>query len=219
MLVLGLLLVLGAAVITVGAFFDAGETATVEVLGQTLTTTAAGVFVIGALTMLMFLVGVWALMASMTRSRRKRSQRKEAKARHRDSVKSLEEERETLRLENERLAEQLKSRQGAAAGAGAAGAAGGAATAGSTSHDDYSTDRTRHDRDGDGVNDRAETTGTTGHRSLMDRVTGRHESAPAATGSGASYDSNDAHRSDRVIDQDTDLRANESTTSSRHRDI
>ena len=49
MLVLGLLLILGAAVITAGAFFDAGETATVEVLGQTSTTTAAGVFVIGAL--------------------------------------------------------------------------------------------------------------------------------------------------------------------------
>ena len=113
MLVLGLLLILGAGVITAGALLDAGETATVEVLGQTLTTTAAGVFVIGALTMLVFLLGVWALMASMSRGRRKRAERKQARNRHRDSVKSLEEERETLRLENERLAEQLKGRQGA----------------------------------------------------------------------------------------------------------
>ena len=100
MLVLGLLLILGAAVITAGAFFDAGETATVEVLGQTLTTTAAGVFVIGALTMLVFLLGVWCLMAAMSRGRRKRQERKAAKSQHRDSVRSLEEERESLRLEN-----------------------------------------------------------------------------------------------------------------------
>jgi hypothetical protein len=218
MLVLGLLLVLGAAVITVGAFVDAGESATVEILGQTLTTTAAGVFVIGALTMLMFLLGVWALKASMSRSRRKRMERKTARSRHRDSVKSLEEERESLRLENERLAEQLRTREGATAGAGAAGA-GGAATAGAMSHDDYSTDRSSHDRHGEGGHDGLETTGTAGHRSFMDRVTGRHESEPATTGSGATYDSTDSQRSDRVIDQDSDLRTNESTTSSRNRDI
>lgn len=225
MLVLGLLLVLGAAVITVGAFFDAGETATVEVLGQTLTTTAAGVFVIGALTMLMFLLGVWALMASMSRSRRKRSERKQARSRHRDSVRSLEEERESLRQENERLAEQLAERQRAGAATGAAG--GGAATAGAMSHDDHSTDRSRmHDRDGDGMDDRTEHTGrteTAGHRSLMDRMTGRHDAATTGTsGSGSHYaespgTADDGHRSDRVIDQDTDLRANESTNSGQRR--
>ncbi len=228
MLVLGLLLILGAGVITAGALLDAGETATVEVLGQTLTTTAAGVFVIGALTMLVFLLGVWALMASMSRGRRKRVERKQARNRHRDSVKSLEEERETLRLENERLAEQLKSRQGATAGAAGAGAAGGAAAAGGMSRDDYSTDRTMHDRDGDGVDDRAESSrstsaaGAAGQRSFMDRVTGRHGSEPATTGSGAStgsYDSTGDHRTDRVIDHDTDLRSDESTTTSRNREI
>ena len=223
MLVLGLLLILGAGVITAGALLDAGETATVEILGQTLTTTAAGVFVIGALTMLVFLVGVWALMASMSRGRRKRVERKQARNRHRDSVKSLEEERETLRLENERLAEQLKSRQGATTGAGAAG---GAAAAGGMSRDDYSTDRTMHDRDGDGVDDRAESSrstsaaGAAGQRSFMDRVTGRHGSEPATTGSSTgSYDSTGDHRTDRVIDHDTDLRSDESTTTSRNREI
>ena len=223
MLVLGLLLILGAGVITAGALLDAGETATVEILGQTLTTTAAGVFVIGALTMLVFLVGVWALMASMSRGRRKRVERKQARNRHRDSVKSLEEERETLRLENERLAEQLKSRQGATTGAGAAG---GAAAAGGMSRDDYSTDRTMNDRDGDGVDDRAESSrstsaaGAAGQRSFMDRVTGRHGSEPATTGSSTgSYDSTGDHRTDRVIDHDTDLRSDESTTTSRNREI
>lgn len=235
MLVLGLLLILGAAVVTAGALLDAGETATVEILGQTLTTTAAGVFVIGALTMLVFLVGVWALMASLSRGRRKRAERKQARSRHRDSVKSLEEERETLRLENERLAEQLKSRQGAAAGAGAAGGATAGAMSHDGSHDGHSTDRSAaatHDRDGDGVDDRTESRGThsaagaEGQRSFMDRVTGRHhETQPAGTGTGsygsgstAGSDSTDGHRTDRVIDHDTDLRTDESSTS-RHREI
>lgn len=113
MLVLGLLLIVAAAVVAVGAIYDAGEEATVEILGQVITTTAAGVFVAGALTMLMFLVGVWALMSSMSRARRKRSERKEAKARQRESVAELEEERAALRAENERLSERLAGGTGA----------------------------------------------------------------------------------------------------------
>jgi len=60
MLILGLLLIIAAALVTVGAIYDAGETATVEILGQTITTTAAGVFIAGLATMLLFLLGVWA---------------------------------------------------------------------------------------------------------------------------------------------------------------
>lgn len=109
MLVLGLLLIIGAALITVGAIYDAGETATVEILGQTLTTTAAGVFLAGMATMLLFLIGVWALSASMGRARRKRAERRAAKRDQRDSVERLEQERAALREENERLARQLAS--------------------------------------------------------------------------------------------------------------
>jgi ABC-type nickel/cobalt efflux system permease component RcnA len=219
MLVLGLLLILGAALITVGAFFDAGETATVEILGQTLTTTAAGVFVIGAATMLVFLVGVWCLMAAMSRGRRKRAERKQARSQHRDSVRSLEEERESLRLENERLAEQLQSREHAGAGAGTAAAAG---TAGAVGGAAAAHDR-EHDRDHDGVDDRTEP----GHRSFMDRVTGRHDSA--STGSSTTSSSttdptgptgtaaDEGYRSDRVIDHETDLREHDST--GQHRQV
>jgi len=54
----------------------------------------------------------------------------------------------------------------------------------------------------------------------MDRVTGRHGSEPATTGSSTgSYDSTGDHRTDRVIDHDTDLRSDESTTTSRNREI
>ena len=211
MLVLGLLLIAGAAVVTVGAFFDAGETATVEILGQTLSTTAAGVFVIGAMTMLVFLLGVWCLMAGASRGRRKRLERKQARAQHRDSVRSLEEERESLRLENERLAEQLSSREGATAGtAGAAGAAGGTAAAYG-----HAGDRD-HDRDHDGVDDRTEP----GQRSFLDRVTGRNDTTTQTTDTTPTTGTtDDGYRSDRVIDQDTDLRSHESSTSGHHRDI
>jgi ABC-type nickel/cobalt efflux system permease component RcnA len=219
MLVLGLLLIAGAALITVGAFFDAGETATVEILGQTLSTTAAGVFVIGAMTMLVFLLGVWCLMAGMTRSRRKRVERKQARTQHRDSVRSLEDERETLRLENERLAEQLRAREHAGATAGTAGAAGAAGAAGGAA----ATDRD-HDHDHDGVDDRTEP----GHRSFMDRVTGRHDSG-STTGSTSESTagstvptgtaSDDGHSSDRVIDHETDLRAHDSTSTGHHREV
>ena len=113
MLVLGLLLIIGAALITVGAIFDAGESATVEILGQTLSTTAAGVFVAGAVTMLMFLVGVWAVSASFGRARRKRAERKAAKQEHKQSLARLEEERVALREENERLARELAERRAA----------------------------------------------------------------------------------------------------------
>lgn len=107
MLVLGLLLIAAASVVTVGALYDGGESATVEILGRSYETTVAGVFVVGAVTALVFMIGVWALMAGMGRSRRKRVERKEARARQRESVRSLEEERAELRAENERLSEQL----------------------------------------------------------------------------------------------------------------
>jgi hypothetical protein len=127
MLALGLLLILGAVALTVGAVYDGGDPATVEILGQSLSTTVAGVFFTGAATMLLFLMGVWLLSASMGRARRKRAERKEAKARQRDSLTRLEEERVALRAENERLAEELAQRRGGqAATAGTGGAAAGA---------------------------------------------------------------------------------------------
>lgn len=111
MFVLGLLLILAAALVTFGALVDAGETATVEILGQTITTTAAGVFVAGLVTMLMFLIGLWAMSASFGRARRKRAERKAARRDHAQSLQRLEEERAALREENERLARELAERQ------------------------------------------------------------------------------------------------------------
>ncbi|HEX6918727.1 MAG TPA: hypothetical protein VF314_00700 [Actinomycetes bacterium] len=107
MLLIGLLLILAAVGITVGAVYDGGDPVTVEVLGRSTDTTVAGVFFAGAATMLLFMVGAWALQSSMGRARRRRAERRELRERHHDSVARLEEERTALRAENERLAEQL----------------------------------------------------------------------------------------------------------------
>jgi hypothetical protein len=106
MLVLGLLLILLAGGLTVSAAYDGSRSATVHLLGYSFDTTVAGVFFTGAGTMLLLLLGVWLLTASMGRARRRRAERKQRKARHRESVTQLERERNELRAENERLAQE-----------------------------------------------------------------------------------------------------------------
>jgi ABC-type nickel/cobalt efflux system permease component RcnA len=127
MLALGLLFILGAAAVTAGAVYDGGESVTFELLGQSIGTTISGVFMAGFATMLVFILGVWMLTSGMARGRRKRLARKETRARQRESVTQIEEERAQLRAENEQLQERLArdSRPtvpGAAAGAGTAAA-------------------------------------------------------------------------------------------------
>jgi hypothetical protein len=184
MLALGLLLILGAVALTVGAVYDGGDAATVEILGQTLSTTIAGVFFTGAATMLLFLMGVWLLTASMGRARRKRAERKEAKARQHDSVAQLEEERVALRAENERLAEELAKRRGATAGAaagtGAAGAASGTAAGHDTEPMTAEPDTSRHPDTPAGGSDTRNDRVIDHHTDLTSRETttsGRHRDA------------------------------------------
>ena len=107
MLALGLLFILGAVAVTAGAIYDGGESASFELFGQTIGTTISGVFMAGFATMLVFILGIWMLMSSMTRGRRKRLERKETKARQRESVSQIEAERAQLRAENEQLQERL----------------------------------------------------------------------------------------------------------------
>ncbi|MBA2767657.1 MAG: hypothetical protein H0U35_00710 [Sporichthyaceae bacterium] len=197
MLLLGLLLVVLAAAVAVGAMLDAGESATVEILGQTITTTIAGVFVAGAATMLTFLLGVWAISASMGRARRKRAQRKEAKRSQRDSVKHLEEERAALREENERLASQLTETRpvntpsSTAAGAGVGGAAGATGAGSTDAHDHRSTPGHDHDHDHDesttGSTSAAETSAPTGSTSGDERVVDHHTDASSETSTGGRH--------------------------------
>ena len=107
MLALGLLFILGAAAVTAGAIYDGGESASFELFGQTIGTTISGVFMAGFATMLVFILGIWMLMSSMSRGRRKRLERKQTKDRQRESVSQIEQERAQLRAENEQLQERL----------------------------------------------------------------------------------------------------------------
>ncbi|MDQ1620562.1 MAG: hypothetical protein QOE19_3131 [Actinomycetota bacterium] len=157
MLIIGLVLILAAALVGFGAVYDGGESATVEVFGVSVDTTVGGVFLAGAATMLVLLLGLWLLTSSMGRARRKRAERKEIKRRHRDSVARLEEERTQLRAENERLNERLGTTGGTAAdsdpvtgttGTGHVTGADGSDTHGSDTHgsETYDTTRTDHER-------------------------------------------------------------------------
>ena len=111
MLVLGLLLILGSAALSVGLVVDGTNTAHVEIFGRAFDPTVAGVFFTGAGTMLLFLLGLWLLTAKMGRARRKRVERKEARRTQRESVAKLERERTELAAENERLSEKLDTHQ------------------------------------------------------------------------------------------------------------
>jgi hypothetical protein len=104
MLVIGLLLVLIAIAFIVGAVYDGAEPATMEAFGSELDTTVAGVFFTGVGTTLLLFLGMWLLKAATARSRKQRADRKAQRVRHRESVARLEQERNELRAENERLA-------------------------------------------------------------------------------------------------------------------
>ena len=104
MLVIGLLLVLIACALIVGAVYDGAEPVNMEAFGAHQSTTVAGVFFIGVGTTLLFFLGMWLLKSATARSRKQRSDRKAQRIRHRESVAKLEQERNELRAENERLA-------------------------------------------------------------------------------------------------------------------
>ena len=94
MLVIGLLLVLIACALIVGAVYDGAEPVNMEAFGAHQSTTVAGVF----------FIGMWLLKSATVRSRKQRGDRKAQRVRHRESVAKLEQERNELRAENERLA-------------------------------------------------------------------------------------------------------------------
>jgi cell division protein FtsB len=104
MLVIGLLLVLIALAAVGIVIYDGAEKVQVEAFGATGDTTVMGVFIVGVGTTLLFFLGMWLLKSGNARSRKQRADRKAQRIRHRESVAKLEQERNELRAENERLA-------------------------------------------------------------------------------------------------------------------
>ena len=122
MLVLGLLLVLIALAALGIVIYDGAENVSVEAFGTTGDTTVMGVFFTGVGTTLLFFIGLWLLKSGNARSRKQRADRKAQRIRHRESVAKLEQERNELRAENERLAKAAGSPPVTSTGQGAASA-------------------------------------------------------------------------------------------------
>jgi cell division protein FtsB len=126
MLVIGLLLVLIALAALGIVIYDGAEKVQVEAFGATGDTTVMGVFVTGVGITLLFFLGTWLLKSGNARSRKQRADRKAQRIRHRESVAKLEQERNELRAENERLAKAAgrppvtSTGQGPATGPGSA---------------------------------------------------------------------------------------------------
>lgn len=195
MLALGLLFMIVAAAVTAGAIYDGGESATFEVFGQTVGTTIGGVFIAGLATMLVFFIGVWMLMKSLVRSRRKRLERKEATSRQQQSVSQIEQERAQLRAENDQLQQRLaRDRRPDIGSDGTTDATGGTAAAGGTAAGAGATAEERAVDDRPTYPDSGQRTGATNKQ-------------------GAAND-------DRVVDHRTDLTSNDerASASGRHRD-
>jgi uncharacterized membrane protein len=129
MLVLGLLLVIIALAALGIVIYDGAENVSVEAFGTTGDTTVMGVFFAGVGTTLLFFVGLWLLKSATARSRKQRADRKAQRIRHRESVAKLEQERNELRAENERLAKAAGRPPVTSAGQGASTAPPAAAAA------------------------------------------------------------------------------------------
>ncbi len=104
MLVIALLLILIALAALGIVVYDGAEKVSVEAFGNTGDTTVMGVFFAGVGTTLLFFIGLLLLKSASARSRKQRADRKAQRIRHRESVAKLEQERNELRAENERLA-------------------------------------------------------------------------------------------------------------------
>lgn len=120
MLVIGLLLVLIALAALGIVVYDGAENVSVEAFGTTGDTTVMGVFFTGVGTTLLFFIGMWLLKSATVRSRKQRGDRKAQRVRHRESVAKLEQERNELRAENERLAKAAGRPPVTASGQGSA---------------------------------------------------------------------------------------------------
>jgi ABC-type nickel/cobalt efflux system permease component RcnA len=81
MIILGLLILLGVAAVTVVALVRGGADVSIDVGSFTVNTDAAGMFIAGAVSLLLAVVGLWLLNRGMKRSRRRRREMHELRDR------------------------------------------------------------------------------------------------------------------------------------------
>ncbi len=102
MVVLGLLLVVIAAVVGIDIVAENTTGTNGMIFQQTVTgLSLGGIFLAGAITALVLALGLWLMLGGLARSRRKRVAR-------RSVIRETESQKESLAAENERLARQLE---------------------------------------------------------------------------------------------------------------
>jgi hypothetical protein len=102
MAVLGLLLMVAAGVLTAGVLLSNTNQISAEAFGVTLSNVSVGgIFAAGAVTALVFALGLWMLLQGMRRARRRRLERREIVRDTRDQTASLAAEKDRLEKELE----------------------------------------------------------------------------------------------------------------------
>lgn len=104
MAILGLIIVLAAGVFLANAFFSATDPASFSILGIATSMSVGQAVVLGAVAGLLFALGLGMLFGGIGRAARRRRETKQV-------VRSTRTEAEELRLENERLANELRERE------------------------------------------------------------------------------------------------------------
>jgi len=81
MAVLGIIILLGVGVVTATVVANGSDAATLNLVGFDVTTTVAGIFGVGALSLLLTVLGLFLLLGGAKRSRRRRKEVKDLRRR------------------------------------------------------------------------------------------------------------------------------------------
>jgi membrane protein implicated in regulation of membrane protease activity len=96
MIVLALILIIAAVLVAIGVLINADGSATLEAFGVSLSTNEGGLFIAGAATMLVLLLGLALLAAGMKRAKNRRSEVKHLRKDRDSEVQRLQEEKAQL---------------------------------------------------------------------------------------------------------------------------
>ncbi len=94
MIVLGLLILVAAVAVTVGAIARGGADVSLDFGSFTVNTDAAGMFLTGAATLLVAVIGLWLLRGGLARSRQRRQEMRELRDRAARNESAARRERE-----------------------------------------------------------------------------------------------------------------------------
>jgi hypothetical protein len=107
MMIIGLLLMAAAVVAGTGVVIGNTDKTSFDVFNvEFVNLSEAGIFLLGAATGAVLLIGLWMMGAGLRKSRRRRLEVKQARREREEVLRQQEEERRDLETERERLAEE-----------------------------------------------------------------------------------------------------------------